>query len=49
VKELEARWKGVDWSWNTHELAEVWYMNDKLEYALLFSSKQEAVRSYLVA
>ena len=31
MKELEARWKGVDWSWNTDELAEAWYMTDKLE------------------
>ena len=31
VKELEARWKDVDWSWNTEELAALWYMTDKLE------------------
>jgi cytosine/adenosine deaminase-related metal-dependent hydrolase len=31
MKELEARWKDVDWSWNTDELAEAWYMTDKLE------------------
>jgi cytosine/adenosine deaminase-related metal-dependent hydrolase len=31
MKELEARWKDVDWSQNTDELAETWYMTDKLE------------------
>jgi cytosine/adenosine deaminase-related metal-dependent hydrolase len=31
MKELEARWKGVDWSWNTDELAEAWQMTNKLE------------------
>jgi cytosine/adenosine deaminase-related metal-dependent hydrolase len=30
IKELEERWKHVDWSRNTHELAEVWSMTDKL-------------------
>jgi len=31
IKELEERWKDVDWSRNTTELADVWYMTDKLE------------------
>lgn len=31
AKELEERWKHVDWSQNTLELADAWYMTDKME------------------
>lgn len=31
VKVLEERWKEVDWDRNTQELAEAWYMTEKLE------------------
>ncbi|KAE8442526.1 hypothetical protein EG329_003241 [Mollisiaceae sp. DMI_Dod_QoI] len=31
MEELEERWKSVDWSRNTDELADAWYMTDKLE------------------
>jgi cytosine/adenosine deaminase-related metal-dependent hydrolase len=31
VKVLEERWKDVDWDRNTEELAQAWYMTEKLE------------------
>ncbi|CZR63524.1 uncharacterized protein PAC_13421 [Phialocephala subalpina] len=31
MKKLEESWKDVDWSRNTDELADVWYMTDRLE------------------
>jgi cytosine/adenosine deaminase-related metal-dependent hydrolase len=31
AKELEARWKHVDWDSNTDDLAKAWYVTDKLE------------------